>query len=137
MNIVPFNEYLLVMPNGDAKGFNDLELVKAYINIYYEKVIDNKIDNDDYNDATEIGGEEPRKNICTQLGVDEGLCTVYSIDKFIEVIRKEIVFAGEREEIISKLLEKEINFNVYNYNLDSILLEVGSIDIMEPYGEIN
>ncbi|OSA96683.1 UNVERIFIED_ORG: hypothetical protein B2H98_07965 [Clostridium botulinum] len=135
MNIVPYNEYLLVMPNGDTKGFDDLELAKAYINIYYERVIDNKIDKDDYNDATEIGAEEPRRNICTQLGVDEGRCEVYSIDNFIEVIRNNLVFDDEREEIISKLLAKEISFNVYDYNLDTILVDIESIDMMEPYGD--
>ncbi|AOR22479.1 hypothetical protein [Clostridium taeniosporum] len=135
MNIVPYNEYLLVMPNGDTKGFNDLELAKAYINIYYERVIDHKIDKNDYNDATEIGAEEPRRNICTQLGVAEGKCEVYNIDNFIEVVRDKVVFDEEREEIISKLLAKEIDFNVYDYNLDNILPDIKTIEMMEQYGD--
>ena len=52
-----YNDYLVVMPSGNCKGFNDLESVKAYINIYYERKIDNSLHEDGYNDATEIGGE--------------------------------------------------------------------------------
>ena len=35
MNIVPSNEYLLVMPSGNVKGFDDYAMAKAYINNYY------------------------------------------------------------------------------------------------------
>ena len=35
MNIVPSNEYLLVMPSGKVKGFDDYAMAKAYINNYY------------------------------------------------------------------------------------------------------
>ena len=31
MNIVPSNEYLLVMPSGNVKGFDDYAMAKAYI----------------------------------------------------------------------------------------------------------
>ncbi|SFD15812.1 hypothetical protein [Clostridium uliginosum] len=135
MNTVPYNEYLLVMPSGRAKGFNDLDLIKAYINRYYEKIIDHEIDKDDYNDATEIGAEEPRRNICTQLGVEQGKCEVYSIDSFIDTLREELIFDVEKEELITKLFEENIDFNVYDYGLDIILADVDVIDVMEQYGE--
>ncbi|GAA0078223.1 hypothetical protein UT300005_26010 [Clostridium sp. CTA-5] len=135
MSIVPFNEYLLVMPTGDAKGFNDLELLKAYINVYYEKKIDHEILKNDYNDPTEIGAEEPRRNICTQLGVEEGRCEVYSIESFIEKLREELVFERDKEEIITQLLKEDINFNVYSYNLDVVLADVDMIDVREAYGD--
>ena len=44
MDNEPNNEYLLIMPDGDCKGFNDFESAKAYINVYYERLIDKNID---------------------------------------------------------------------------------------------
>ena len=135
MDNTPYNEYLLVMPSGRCRGFNDLELAKAYINLYYERKIDSDLSEDDYNDATEMGAEEPRRNICTQLGVAEGKCEVYSIDDFIEKLREQLVFDQEKEEVISKLLPKEIDFNVYDYGLDEILADVKVINMIETYGD--
>lgn len=135
-----YNDYLLLMPSGNCKGFNDLESTKAYINIYYERKIDErKIDEslheDGYNDATEIGGEKPRKNICTQLGVKEGKCQVYKTEDFIEKLREELVFDEEKEEVISKLSESKINFNIYDYGLDEILANIEELNVIEDYGD--
>lgn len=137
MDMEPYNEFLLVMPDGDCKGFNDLEGAKAYINIYYERKIDEDVDEHDYNDATEIGGGEPRVNICTQLGVEEGKCEVYRTDEIIKKIDEELVFDIEKEEVISKLVEADINFNLYSNNLDLIISDIDPIDMMEPYGEMD
>lgn len=135
MSTVPYNEYLLVMPSGKCKGFNDLDLAKAYINLYYERKIDSDLSEDDYNDATEIGAEEPRRNICTQLGVAEGKCEVYNIAEFVEKLKEQLVFEQEEEEIISKLLQEKIDMNVYDYGLDKILADVEEINMMEIYGD--
>ena len=131
-----YNDYLLVMPNGDCKGFNDLEGVKAHINIYYERRIDDTIHEDGYNDATEIGGNDPRLNVFTQLGVEEGKCEVYKTEEFIEILREELIFDEEKEEVISKLSEAKINFNIYDYSLDEILAKIEEINVMEDYGEV-
>lgn len=137
MNNIPCNEYLLVMPNGDCKGFNDLKEAKAYINIYYERKIDEDVDEHGYNDFTDIGGGDARQNICTQLGVEEGKCEVYSMDDFIRKLEGELVFDNEKNEIISKLMEDHLDINLYNYNLDMFLADMESIDMMEPYGEMS
>lgn len=137
MNNIPCNEYLLVMPNGDCKGFNDLKEAKAYINIYYERKIDEDVDEHGYNDFTDIGGGDARQNICTQLGVEEGKCEVYSMDDFIRKLEGELVFDNEKNEIISKLMEDHLDINLYNYNLDMVLADMESIDMMEPYGEMS
>lgn len=63
MDKEPYNEYLVVMPTGNCKGFNDIEGVKAYINMYYELRLDDVFHKDGYNDATEIGGDEYRYNV--------------------------------------------------------------------------
>lgn len=130
-----YNEYLIIMPSGNCKGFNDLESAKAYINIYYERKFDDTLHKDGYNDATEMGGEDPRANIFTQLGVEEGKCEVYKTEEFIKKLQEELIFDEEKEEVISKLLEAEIDFNIYNYGLDEILAQIEEINVMENYGE--
>lgn len=130
-----YNDYLLVMPSGNCKGFNDLESVKAYINIYYERKFDHTIHHDGYNDATEIGGDEPRLNVFTQLGVEEGKCEVYKTEEFIKKLREELVFDEEKEEVISKLSEAKIDLNIYDYSLDENLAHIQEIDVMEDYGD--
>lgn len=137
MNLEPDNEYLLIMPDGDCRGFNDLESAKSYVNIYYERLIDKNISDDDYNDATEIGSGDHRLKICTELGVEEGKCELYNTEDIIDKINEELVFEAEKKEIIEKLCMSDIDFNVYDNNLDLIVSDVEPIDIMEPYGEIS
>lgn len=131
----PYNEYLLVMPSGNCKGFNDLEGVKAYINNYYEWKLDDVFHKDGYNDATEIGGDEARLNVFTQLGVEEGKCEIYSTKEFIDILKNELIFEEDKEEIISKLSEAKIDFNVYDYGLDELLAHIQEIEYMEDFGD--
>lgn len=134
--VLSYNEYLLVEPDGTCKGFTDYEGAKSYVNMYYERFIDHKIVKNDYNDLTDIGGEAPRVNICTQAGAETGICKIYKIDDFIKKIESDIVFEEEQEEIISKLIQKDIDFNINDYNLDLVLADIESVDIMEQYGEM-
>ena len=136
MEMEIYNDYLLVMPSGNCKGFNDLEGVKAHINVYYERRLDDTLHEDGYNDATEIGGNDPRMNVFTQLGVEEGKCEVYKTEELIEKIKEELVFDEEKEEVISKLSEAKINLNIYEYSLDKILAHIEEINVMETYGEV-
>lgn len=53
---------------------------------------------------------------------------------FIEEINKELVFEDEKEEIISKLCEAKINFNIYDYSLDAVLANIQEVEYMEDYG---
>lgn len=136
MKVEPSNEFLLVMPDGEAKGFNDLETAKAYINIYYERSIDKEVDDDeDYTDITDIGGDNPRRARCIAMGVTEGRCEVYRLSDFIKKIEEQLVFESEKEEIIEKLSQEHINLNVYSYNLDVILADTDVVEMMEPYGD--
>lgn len=131
----PYYQYLLVMPNGNARGVNDLELAKAKINMYYEKQIDIYSHKDDYQDITELVGQV-RNNLCQQVGVAEGEARVYDLAHFIDKLREELVFDEDKEEIISKLLERDININIYDYSLDNILCDVDIVQMIEPYGEV-
>lgn len=137
MSEEPENEYLLIMPDGDCRGFNDIESAKSYVNIYYERLIDKNIDDDDYNDATEIGSGDTRIKICTELGVEEGKCELYNTEDIIDKINEELVFDVEKQEIIEKLSKSDIDFNIYENSLDLLISDVEPIDIMEPYGEIS
>lgn len=134
MDKEPYNEYLLVMPSGNCKGFNDIEGVKAYINMYYELKYDDVMHKDGYNDATDIGGDEYRLNIFTQLGVEEGKCEIYKTEDFIEILENELIFEEDREEIISKLSEGKIDLNIYDYGLDEILAHIQEVEYMEDFG---
>lgn len=135
MSISPYNEFILVMPDGDVKGFNDLDLAKAHINLYYENKIKEYSEEEEYNDSKEMVGET-RLNICQHLGVEEGECMVYDLEDFLEKIREELVFDEEKEEVISKLIKEKIDLNIYDFGLDVILHDVKTIDIIEPFGEM-
>lgn len=130
-----YYEYLLVMPDGDCKGFNDIELAKGYINLYYEKMIKKYSEKKDYGDFTELPGQV-RNNLCQHLGVDEGECVVYKLDDYIDKLREELVFDDEKEDVIEKLISDEIELNVYDYSIDHILHDVETVEVMEPYGEV-
>ncbi|WP_459479917.1 hypothetical protein [Clostridium saccharoperbutylacetonicum] len=136
MDKEPYNEYLVVMPSGNCKGFNDIEGAKAYINIYYEWKYDDVIHKDGFVDATEIGADKPRFVVFTQLGAEEGAkCEIYKTETFINAINKELVFEDEKEEIISKLCEAKVEFNIYDYSLDTVLADIQEVEYMEDFGD--
>ena len=133
MNIVPSNEYLLVMPSGNVKGFDDYAMAKAYINNYYYKT----------RRVEEVGAYDDLTNdfddivdtVCYKIGIEEGECQLYYTSDIIEKLQDELVFNEEKEEVISKLMAPKIEFNTYDYALDNIFRDVQPIDIMEQYGD--
>lgn len=134
MNIVPSNEYLLVMPSGNVKGFDDYAMAKAYINNYYyyktrrvEKVGAYDDLTNDFDDIVDT--------VCYKIGIEEGECQLYYTSDIIEKLQDELVFNEEKEEVISKLMAPKIEFNTYDYALDNIFRDVQPIDIMEQYGD--
>ncbi|EKY26195.1 hypothetical protein [Clostridium celatum] len=134
MSIIPSFQYLLVMPNGDVKGFDDVEIAKGYINIYYDKKVHNSKYIFELNDLTD-SSDQFFNTICQNLGAGEGECKVYNTLDIIEKIQEELVFDEEKEEVISKLMSSQINFNIYDYRVDNIFNDVEALDILEPYGE--
>ena len=127
-------QYLLVLPNGDVKGFEDLDMTKAYINMYYDKKVRHSNVRDEYNDITD-NSDEFVNTICHNLGVVEGECRVYDTMQLIEKLQDELVFDDEKQEVISKLMEKDIELNIYEYTIDNIFNDVETISVMENYGE--
>lgn len=134
MSIVPNYGFLLVLPNGDIKGFHDLETAKGYINIYYNEKVRNCNEITELNDITD-SSEQFINTICQNLGVQEGECKVYDTLSIIESLQENLVFDEEKEEVISKILSEKINLNIYDYAIDNIFNDVEPLEVMEQYGE--
>ena len=120
------NNYIVVMPDGKVIGFEDSDMAKAYINLYYQKkleVYSNKVDFSDF-DITE---EKVNETISRVVGVDEGLCNLYNIDDVINSIQESSIFEDEKSELIYKLRERKINLNINDYQVDDILINVDEI----------
>ena len=128
MNIVPSNEYLLVMPSGNVKGFDDYAMAKAYINNYYYYKTRRVEEVEAYDDLTN-NFDDIVDTVCYKIGIEEGECQLYYTSNIIEKLQDELVFNEEKEEVISKLMAHKIEFNTYDYAID-----VQSIDVMEQYG---
>ena len=147
MNIVPSNEYLLVMPSGNVKGFDDYAMAKAY-NGGQKREADQKAYINNYyyyktRRVEEVGAYDDLTNdfddivdtVCYKIGIEEGECQLYYTSDIIEKLQDELVFNEEKEEVISKLMAPKIEFNTYDYALDNIFRDVQPIDIMEQYGD--
>ncbi len=134
MNIVPSNEYLLVMPSGNVKGFDDYAMAKAYINNYYYYKTRQVEEVGAYDDLTN-DFDDIVDTVCYKIGIEEGECQLYYTSDIIEKLQDELVFNEEKEEVISKLMAPKIEFNTYDYALDNIFRDVQPIDIMEQYGD--
>ena len=94
MSIIPEFQYLLVMPSGNIKGFDDLDTTKAYINLYYMQQVRNSDIITEVNDLTD-SSEQFINTVCQNLGVIEGECRVYKTNDIIEKIQEDIVFDEE------------------------------------------
>lgn len=121
--IVPFYNYIVVTPNGDVVGFHEQDDARKYISGYYvEKV--QKL-SDETSMIYEDYGTDPLQttvDICTELGVYEGDCIIYDLESFLQNIRESDIFQEEKDELISKLLKRDINLNINDYQIDNILM---------------
>lgn len=116
----PENNYLLVMPDGRAIGFEESEMAQAYVNRYYQEkleVYSNKVDFSDL----DITDEKVAETISRVVGVDEGLCILYNLEEVIARIQKSSIFEDEKNELIAKLRGRKIELNINDYQIDDIL----------------
>ncbi len=123
--IVPYHNYVVVTPNGDMLGFQEEDEARKFIAGYFVGKVEELSDNTEMLYVDHM--TEPLQStvdICTELGVYEGDCRVYDLDSFIETIRNSGIFEDEKDELISKLMEKEIKLNVNDYQLDELLMDV-------------
>lgn len=127
--ILPYHNYIVVNPNGDIEGFQEYEHANSYILEYFMEKLDKLGDNHEILYVDHI--TEPLQSavdISRELGVYEGECKIYDLDSFIENIRNSGIFEDEKEELISKLMEEEIDLNVNDYQLDEFLMNTKQID---------
>ena len=121
--IVPVNNYIVVEPSGDVKGFKELEYARGFVS---SLSLDNILEN------TKVGKhatfdmyqQQDQMDLGTITGVDEGECRIYNLDEVIEKIRNEGYFESEKKELIEKLLGEDIKLNVYEYGIDNILADL-------------
>ena len=121
--ITPFNNYIVVSQTGDVTGFVELSNARGYITtLYLERLLSiSHFGKYSYFDMTQ---ERDMEDSGLIAGVYEGEAYIYNLDEFIEKIRESAMFQDEKDELISKLLEKEIKMNIRDYAIAHLLTEV-------------
>ena len=122
-NTVPFHNYIVVTPNGDVLGFNEQDNARKFIAGYYIEKVEEL--SDERSMVYVDYGTDPLQttvDICTELGAYEGDCVIYDLENFIDNIRKSGIFQDEKEELITKLMQKKIDLNINDYQIDDILM---------------
>lgn len=119
--VTPEDNYLVVLPEGKAVTFKDLEGCHAYINRYYEERIEkNGIENIYAN--YDMYEEKARDDIARVIGAEEGEAKIYELESVIEQIRITSVFVDEADEVINKLMERHCEIDISDYGIDNALL---------------
>ncbi|SHH37775.1 hypothetical protein SAMN02745196_00166 [Clostridium collagenovorans DSM 3089] len=116
------NNYIIVLPDGETKGFRKEEDTHMFIQGYYEEKVGRL--NNDIDLSYEDYATEPLEatiGICVSLGAYEGECVIYQLEDVLEKINKSGLFPEEKQEIIEKLTQDKIEFNVFDYQIDNIL----------------
>lgn len=118
--ITAVNDYVVLMPSGELRGYESLESARGTI---YEYDLNNILEN------VHSGGES-YYDMYSQMndagiiqGVENGECQIYHLEDCIEKIRDSAMFQDEKDEIISKLLQRDININVYDYGIYDLISE--------------
>ena len=121
--VVPFYNYIVVNPNGDVVGFHEEKDAREYITGYYVEKVDKL--SDDYSIVYGDYSTDPLQttvDICTELGVYEGDCVIYDLESFLQNIRESEIFQEEKDELIAKLLQRNIDININDCQIDDILM---------------
>ena len=122
--ITPYHNYIVVTPNGDIAGFREINDARNFVSGYYIGKVEEM--SDDFSVVYSDYVTDPMQTteaICTSLGAYEGECVIYDLDSLIENIQKSDYFEEEKVELISKLMDKQIDINVNDYQIDKILTE--------------
>lgn len=120
--LIAANNYIVVEPSGDIKGFKELSDAKSFVGCYYlNNILDNTQRVKGYGTWFDLYQEEDQEDLNRILGVNEGECMIFDLDSILEVIRNSAYFEEEKEELISSLLKEEIKLNIYDYGIDNLL----------------
>lgn len=122
--MTPYHNYIVVTPNGDIAGYREIDDARNFVSGYYIGKVEEMSDDLSvvYSDYV-TDPMQTAEAICTSLGVYEGECVIYDLESLIENIQKSDIFEEEKVELISKLMQKKINLNVSDYQIDKILTE--------------
>ncbi len=118
--ITAVNDYVLLMPSGELRGYKDIDSARG--TIYQYDIVDmlehvhSGADGefDMYTEQNDVGIIE---------GVENGECQIFNLDDFILKIQESGMFQDEKDEVISQLLKENINLNVYDLGLFNLLNE--------------
>ena len=119
--ITPVNNYLVLMPSGDIRGFKEVDEARGTIYEYYFKKALGCVHSggesyyDIYGNYNDVG---------IISGVEEGECQIYDLEGFMDKIRNSGMFQDEIDELILKLLQENIKLNVYEYGIYDLLSNV-------------
>ena len=120
--LIAENNYIVMEPSGDIKGFKELSDAKSFVGCYYlNNILDNTQRVKGYGTWFDLYQEEDQEDLNRILGVNEGECMIFDLDSILEVIRNSAYFEEEKEELISSLLKEEIKLNIYDYGIDNLL----------------
>lgn len=122
--ITSYHNYIVVTPNGDIAGFREIDDARNFVSGYYIGKVEEM--SDDFSVVYSDYVTDPMQTteaICTSLGAYEGECVIYDLDSLIENIQKSDYFEEEKVELISKLMDKQIDINVNDYQIDKIFTE--------------
>ncbi|MGL5415740.1 MAG: hypothetical protein ACRDAU_08790 [Clostridium sp.] len=115
-------DYLLVLPNGRAIGFLELEGAKAALNMYHEGRINMSKDKEVYS-IYDMFEEKSREDLSYIIGAEEGEGKIYDVESLIENIQRGELLDEEKEEIIRLLLAEGVNFDISDYGIEDLLAE--------------
>lgn len=116
------NNYIVVEPSGDIKGFKELSDARSFDSCYYlDNILENSSRVKGFGTLFDLYQEEDQEDLNRILGVNEGECRVYDLESVIEAIRNSFYFQDEKNELISNLMKEEITLNIYDYGIDNIL----------------
>ncbi len=112
------NDYILLMPSGELRGFKDIDSARGTI---YQYDINTIMENVHSGGEYEYDMYNQQNDVGIIAGVENGECQIFDLEDFISKIRESGMFQDEKDEIINKLLQENINLNVYDLGLFSLL----------------
>lgn len=123
--ITAFNNYLVVEPSGNARGFVELSDARNFISSYnLDNILEHSPRVEGFKSYFDMYQEEDQEALGIITGVDEGECKIYDLEDFMDKVRESGFFQSEKDDIISQLLSEKINLNINDYGLDNLLTDV-------------
>lgn len=118
--ITAANDYVLLMPSGELRGYKDIDSARGTI---YEYDVLQMLEHVHSGTEDEFDMYTQQDDVGIIEGIENGECQIFNLDDFITKIQESGMFQDEKDEVISKLLQENININVYDLGLFNLLNE--------------